>query len=135
LQLARALRNAFRQLTVFRRVPVLGPSDPRLPKVLHVTLALIIALEGALNVTRGLSGERDFLLVCFGAAEAVGALFFVWPRTLAVGACILVCTFLIAAAFHVVEHDFPSEHLVYTVSILVVLAQRRRPLGSGVSTS
>jgi hypothetical protein len=44
-----------------------------------MALALTIAVEGALNINRGLS-EQHGLLDCFGGAEAVGALLFVWPR-------------------------------------------------------
>lgn len=100
-----------------------------LPRLLHIALALILAVEGALNVERGVS-EQHRLLVCFGIAEAVGALFFVWQRAIAAGACILVCTFLIAAGLHIAEREFPSEHLVYAVAILVVLIHRRQPATS-----
>jgi hypothetical protein len=110
-------------------VSVLAVADYRLPRLLHMALALIIAIEGALNINRGLS-EQHGLLVCFGGAETVGVLLFVWPRAMAVGACILVCTFLIAAALHVAGHEFPSEHLVYAVAILVVAAHRGRPPAS-----
>jgi hypothetical protein len=108
---------------------VLTASGRRLPRLLHVALALIIAVEGALNVSRGFS-EQHGLLACFGGAEAVGALLFMWPRAMAVGACILVCTFLIAAGFHIAGLAFPSEHLVYAVAILVIGAQRRQPPAS-----
>ena len=108
---------------------MLTASGDLLARPLHIALALIIAVEGVLNVNRGFS-EHHGLLVCFGVAEAIGALFFVWQRTLALGACILVCTFVIAAGFHIAGHEFPSEHLVYAVAILVVVAHRRQPPAS-----
>jgi hypothetical protein len=108
---------------------VLAVSDYRYPRLLHLALALIIVVEGVLNIGRGRSAQ-DGLLVCFGGAEAVGALLFVWPRAMAVGACVLVCTFLTAAGLHVVGHEFPSEHLVYAVAILVVVAHRGQPPAS-----
>jgi hypothetical protein len=35
-----------------------------------------------------------------------------------IGACGLVCAFIIAAAVHLLQGDCPSEHLVYAVAVL-----------------
>jgi hypothetical protein len=102
-------------------------SDYRLPKALHLALGLLIALEGTSNLFHGAGADRDVELIAFGAAEAVGAVLFMWPRTLAAGACILVCAFLVAAGVHVLGHDLPFEHLVYAVAVLVVVAHHKTP--------
>lgn len=103
--------------------------------VLHLTLALIIGLEGTLNLIHGLSAQRDPELIAFGTAEAIGAFFFGWPRTMRGGACVLVCTFLIAAVVHVLGGTFPSEHLVYAVAVLFVVAHGSRSLASPGQTA
>jgi uncharacterized membrane protein len=97
----------------------------RLPKALHLTLALLIALEGASNLFHGFGADRDLELIAFGAAEAVGGVLFIWSRTIAAGACILVCAFLVAAGVHVLGHDLPFEHLIYAVAVLVVAAHHK----------
>jgi hypothetical protein len=111
-----------------RRGKVFRISDYRLPKALHLALGLLIALEGASNLFHGAATDRDLQLIAFGAAEAVGAVLFLWPRTIAAGACILVCAFLVAAGGHVLGHDLPFEHLVYAVAVLIVVAHRKTPI-------
>jgi hypothetical protein len=106
---------------------VFRTSGNRVTRALHVALGLLIALEGALNLAHGFAGERDLQLIAFGGAEAAGALLFLWSRTIAAGACILVCAFLVAAGVHVLGHDPPFEHLVYAVAVLVVLTRYKEP--------
>lgn len=104
--------------------------------VLHLSLGLIIAAEGALNLVHGFSAQRDPQLIAFGAAEGLGALAFIWPRTLRVGGCVLVCTFLIAAVVHLLGGEFPSEHLVYAVAVLFVMTHGsgwRAPFGQAAA--
>jgi hypothetical protein len=109
---------------------VLQAAMHRASLVLHATLALIIALEGALNLIHGLSAQGDSQMIAFGSAEAFGALLFIWPRAMRVGACVLVCTFLIAAIVHVLRGEFPSEHLVYAVAVLFVATHASQSLPS-----
>ncbi len=109
---------------------MLRTSDYRLPRALHFALGLLIVLEGSVNLAHGLSGARDAQLIAFGAAEVIGAVLFAWSRTIAVGACVLVCAFLIAAGVHVLARDWPFEHLVYAVAVLVVLAHHNSPYSS-----
>jgi hypothetical protein len=99
---------------------VIGPSRRQLAVLLHLALGLIIAVEGTINVLHGLA-PQDRQLIAFGAAEGIGALVFLWPRALRVGGCVLVCTFLIAAVVHLLAGEFPSEHLVYAVAVLLVM--------------
>ena len=102
-------------------------SDDRLPNTLHWALAVLILLEGSVNLAHGFSGDHDAQLLSFGAAEVLGAALFAWSRTIAAGACVLVCGFLIAAGVHVLGHDWPFEHLIYAVAVLLVLAHHRLP--------
>src|SRR5712692_988249 len=89
--------------------------------ILHVALGLILAVEGALTLVHALSMHHDAHLIAFGTVKTIAALLFIWPRTMLVGGCVLFCTFLIAAAVHVVRREFPSEHLVYAVAVMLVM--------------
>ncbi|MGH7426843.1 MAG: hypothetical protein ACREMW_13860 [Gemmatimonadales bacterium] len=98
----------------------------RLPfTILHLALGLILAVEGVLTLIHGLSVHNAPHLIAFGAVEAIGALLFIWPRTLLVGGCFLLCAFLIAAAVHLLRGEFPSEHLVYAVAVLFSMVHVR----------
>jgi uncharacterized membrane protein len=108
---------------------VLSKFDHRFSGALHIALGSLIAIEGAFNLAHGFAGERDPQLIAFGAAEIAGALLFTWSRTIAAGACILVCAFLIAAGVHVLGHDLPVEHLIYAVAVLVVLTNDKSQFG------
>ena len=92
-------------------------SPRRSAMLLHIGLGLILAVEGVIILVRGLSVEHDSLLVCFGAVEVIAAALFVWPRTILIGACGLICASVIAAVFHIMEGEFPSEHLVAVVAV------------------
>jgi uncharacterized membrane protein len=109
---------------------VLRTPDHRLASALHLALGLLILVEGVFNIVHGLAGEGDAQLIAFGAAESVGAILFAWSRTIAVGACILVCAFLLAAGVHVLARDLPIEHLVYAVAVLVVVVHHGVRYGS-----
>jgi hypothetical protein len=52
------------------------------------------------------------------------------PRTVAAGACILVCAFLAAAGVHALGHTWPFDHLVYAVAVVVVWTQCEAPVSS-----
>jgi uncharacterized membrane protein HdeD (DUF308 family) len=88
---------------------------------LHVALGLILAVEGALTMIHALSAHEDLHLLAFAAIEVIGALLFIWARTMRIGACVLVCAFIIAAVVHLLRGEFPSEHLVYAVAVLFVM--------------
>jgi hypothetical protein len=101
---------------------VIGRSVRRWSGVLDLALGLIVGLEGVLILIQALSVQPDSHLIAFGAAEVIGALLFIWPRTMRIGACVLVCSFLIAVVVHLLEREFPSEHLVYAVAVLLAVA-------------
>ena len=101
-------------------------SDDRLSRALHVALGLLLAVEGGINLARCLAGDHDPRLIAFSAVQTAGALLFTWSRTVGVGACILVCAFLIAAGVHALDrHDVPFEHLIYAVAVLVVVTHHK----------
>lgn len=95
-------------------------SSRRAPLLLHVALGLIFVIEGVLILVRGFTVEHDSLLVCFGVVESISAALFIWPRMVRIGACGLVCAFLVAAVFHVIDGEFPSEHLAAAVAVTFV---------------
>ena len=98
----------------------------RATMLLYIVLGLVFAIEGALVLVRGLSVERDPQLVCYGAVELISAALFIWPRTIRLGACGLVCAFLVAAVVHVVAGEFPSEHLASAVAVAFVTIHSAR---------
>jgi len=79
--------------------------------VLHLALGLLIFVEGSVNLGFCMANERDLELIAFHTAQAAGALLFIFPRTVAAGAWILICAFLAAAAVHALEHTLPFDHL------------------------
>ena len=100
---------------------MLVPSVNRSSVTLHLALGLILAIEGVLTLIHAFSAHEDVYLLAFAAIEVIGALLFIWPRTIRIGGCLLVCTFVIAALVHLVRGQFPSEHLVYAVAVLFVM--------------
>jgi uncharacterized membrane protein YphA (DoxX/SURF4 family) len=89
-----------------------------------LALGLILAVEGVLTLIHAASAHHRLHLIAFASIEVIGALLFIWPRTMRVGACCLVCAFVIAAVVHILEGEFPSEHLVYAVAVLFVTIRR-----------
>ena len=98
---------------------------------LRAALGLILALEGTLTLIHSLSVHHDPHSIAFGATETVAAMLFILPRTMRVGGCILFCAFLIGAGIHLLHGEFPSEHLVYALAVLLVMtgAGARAPGG------
>lgn len=96
-------------------------SPSRLSRTLHLALGLILTLEGVLTLIHALAEHHDLHLLAFASLQVSGALLFTWPRTIRIGACILVCTFAIAAIVHFARGEFPSEHLVYIIAVLFVM--------------
>lgn len=95
-------------------------SPRRATMLLYISLGLIFAVEGVLILVRGLTVERDSQLVVYGAVEVISAALFIWRRTIQLGACGLVCAFLVAAVVHVAGGAFPSEHLAAAVAVAFV---------------
>jgi len=88
---------------------------------LHIALGLILAVEGVLMLVHAVAAHHDPHLLAFAAIQGIAALLFIWPRTMRIGGCVLVCAFVIAAVVHLLRGEFPSEHLVYAVAVLFVM--------------
>jgi hypothetical protein len=102
---------------------VTSSSNRRAPAALHLVLALLIGAQGAINLVVCIFNARGLHLIGFHAAEVVGALLFVWPRTAVAGAWFLVCIYVAAAGVHAFERNWPFEHLIYAVAVLYVAAR------------
>lgn len=89
----------------------------KLPVALKVTLGIVLAIEAGLILYHAVSAHHDLHLALVGAVQGLGALLFIWPRTMRAGACVLICLFLISAVVHLVRGEFPSEHLVYAIAV------------------
>jgi len=83
-------------------------------------------LVHALQEMHGTHGH----LVPVAAVEAVGALLFLWPRTLRVGGAILLLMLLGMVAVHAFRGDWPLDFLTYAVGTWYVMVH-----GSGWSTT
>lgn len=101
-------------------------SFQRASTLLYIVLGVIFAIEGAFILVRGLTVERDPQLLVYGAVELISATLFIWPRTIRLGACGLVCAFLLAAVIHLVGGEFPSEHLASAVAVAFVTLHKAR---------
>ena len=88
---------------------------------LHIALGLTLAVEGVLTLVHAVAEHHDSHLLAYATMEVIAALLFIWPRTMRIGGCILVCAFLFAAVVHLLRGEFPSEHLVYAVAVLFVM--------------
>lgn len=95
----------------------------RASTVLHIALGLILAAEGAIILSGAVSEHHEGQLIAFGAAQIVGAVLFVWRRTILMGGCVVLCASLIAACVHAFEGEFPAAHLVAAVAVLYVVVQ------------
>ena len=100
-------------------------SDRRSARALHLSLGLLLVVEGVVNLALCIVNERGVLLIAFHAVQVVGALLFILSRTVAAGACVLVCAFLAAAGVHALERTLPFDHLIHAVAVLIVWAQFR----------
>jgi hypothetical protein len=103
--------------------------------VLYVAFGIILAVEGIMTLTHAVP-DRNTLHVAFGAAETMGALLFLWPRTMRLGAmCCLLPAFAAAAMVHIGQGEFPSEHLVYAIATVFATLHGARHFGPRVEMS
>ena len=93
---------------------------------LYVALGLIFVVEAVMTLRHALSVHHDGHLALVAATQGIGALLFIWPRTIRIGACILVCLFLISAVVHAVRGEFAAEHLVAAIAVLFIVLTRPR---------
>jgi hypothetical protein len=107
-----------------------------LPKY-HVTstscqLVAVVVGRGARH--SGDHAVRPLIAVTLAALELAAVVLFVIPRTLILGAILLIVVLALAAAVHLSLKQTPSlAYLVYAAAIWVVVQDTRRtgPIGGG----
>jgi hypothetical protein len=87
--------------------------------VFHLVLGLML-LVGSVQtlVTIGQHDRHAFIL---GGAEAVAAVLFLVPRTLRIGACLLLGILTTAFAIHLHRGEWAGSLLVYAAGVAFVL--------------
>jgi uncharacterized membrane protein HdeD (DUF308 family) len=98
----------------------------RASTALYVALGLILVIEAVLTLRHALSVHHDQHLALVAVTQGIGALLFIWPRTMRIGACLLVCLFLISAVVHAFRGEFASEHLVSAIAVSFIMLTRPR---------
>lgn len=83
---------------------------------LHLTLGIVIAVEGALVLAQARSADTEQIVVAFACLETLAALLFLFPRSKRVGGICLVAASVIAAVFEIAHGEFPADHLVYAAA-------------------
>jgi hypothetical protein len=100
--------------------------------VFHVTLGLAL-LWGSVHTILHL-GTSDLHALIIGSIEALGAVAFLFPRTLALGAGALLLTLLGALAVHAARGEWRPDLLVYAAGVFFVAVHgpvHHLPLASG----
>ena len=96
----------------------------------HLVLALGILWLSVLTVMGALrpeAGHHDPHAVAVGAVEAIGALLFLFPRTLRAGAALLLLTIGIATAVHGFRGHLRVDLLIYAAGVWLVSTHRADP--------
>ena len=88
----------------------------------RLTLGAIILLSSFPVAAASIGTGRWHLAVLTGL-EAVGAVLFLLPRTLRLGAALLLLTFCVAIVTHALRGEYETHLVVYAVATLFVLAQ------------
>jgi hypothetical protein len=100
--------------------------DPRMPAgaflAFRLTLGAVLLFSSFPLAAAAMGTGRSRLAILAGA-EALGAILFLLPRTLRVGAVILLLTLGIAIATRALRGEFPAHLIVYAAGTLFVLAQ------------
>ena len=84
----------------------------------HVTLGLAL-LWGSVHTLLHL-GATDLHARVIGSVEALAALAFLVPRTLRLGAALLLVTIVAAAAVHAARGEWRPDLMVYAAGVLLV---------------
>lgn len=103
---------------------------------LRWTVGVVVLLESAHFTISTLAGHLpkmglpQWFWIALGAAEAVGALLFLFTRTRVIGGWALLVIFGIAAVIHILNHGFDVGSLVvYGAAVFVCLARQNRTVG------
>ena len=88
----------------------------------RLTLGAVILLS-SFPVAAASIGTGHWHLAALAGTEAIGAILFLLPRTLRVGAALLLLTLGIAIVTHALRGEFEGRLVVYLVATLFVFAQ------------
>jgi uncharacterized membrane protein YphA (DoxX/SURF4 family) len=110
--------------------------------IFHIVLGatlLVLSILSLHATLRTPAPAAHVLLIAGG--EALGALLFLVPRTVRVGAVLLALTVLVALLLHASRAQFRGDLLVYLAGVLVVATraptggfEAREPPSAGVAT-
>jgi len=88
----------------------------------RLTLGAVVLLS-SFPVAAAAAGTGRWHLAAMAGLEAIGAVLFLLPRTLRLGAVLLLLTFCVAIVTHALRGEYESHLVVYAVATLFVLAQ------------
>lgn len=83
----------------------------------HWTLGLVVFFE-SLRTALGAASNPHLLVLA--SVETLAAALFLWPRTLRLGAVLLIAVFAVAFLAHAWRGQFPGALLVYAAGALLV---------------
>ena len=90
----------------------------------HLTLGLVLLVFSAKTVVEGLSpgtGHLNHPAVLIGTIEALGAVLFLFPRSLRVGGTLLLVSIGLAFLLHGLSGQFRGDFLVYGTATWFVM--------------
>jgi uncharacterized membrane protein YphA (DoxX/SURF4 family) len=93
--------------------------------VFHGTLGVVVAVESVRTVFRAFQGHPNHALLLLSSVEAVGAVLFLVPRTLRIGAAMMLATFAVAFLVHAPGGEVNLALLVYAAGTVLVVVQHR----------
>jgi uncharacterized membrane protein YphA (DoxX/SURF4 family) len=106
--------------------------------ILGATL-LVLSVLSLHSTLRGSTPSVHVLLVA--GVEALGAVLFLVPRTVRIGAALLALTLLVALFLHAARAQFRGDLLVYLAGVVLVASRAtrggfepREPPSAGVAT-
>jgi hypothetical protein len=93
---------------------------PRVFFLFHLILAAVIFIQ-SVHTVRHAFGENDIHLGIFAAIEAIASVLFVIPKTIRIGAAMLLVIFAIAITIHGFGEGLPL--LVYAAGVALVMTR------------
>jgi hypothetical protein len=103
-------------------------------RLLRWTLGIIIAVASVQTAwstypeihAAGHHGVHAWIALILGSVEAVGAILFLLPQTLAAGGWILLAVFAVAFTFHGLQGDFRGDLLIYAAATFACMSNLAR---------
>ena len=102
--------------------------------VFHATLGIVVAVESVRTVFRALQGHPNHALLLLASVEAVGAVLFLVPRTLRLGAGAMLLTFAVAFLVHAPRGEVHPALLVYAAGTVLVVVRHRAFVPGGAAS-